>query len=139
MKYLILFLLAVGIYAQTPVWNYVAVDSASQYSGEIVLYPNQRIIAVKVDTFFVDTSDTEIDTLSFQVWTPTNTTYSAGDYQPLYYEATGVQIAIAQNRIVALDPDKFMGIKRLKIKLGSIASKRLSKDSFILYYLTRSY
>lgn len=139
MKWLILLLFAISLYGQTPVWNYVAVDSASQYSDEIVLYPNQRLIGIRVDSSFVDTSDTAVDTLGFQVWTPTNTTYSAGEYLPLYYEATAVQVVVGYLRLVALDPDKFMGVKRLRIKLGNLASKRISKDSFNLYYLTRSY
>lgn len=139
MRFIILFFVALSMYAQGVDWRSVAIDSAAQYTNEIRLSPNEKIIAIGFDADFLYSDSSAVDTVSFLIWKPTTTTYSAGSFLAMYYEGAAVEIAVGASRFTALDPDKFMGVSRFKIKIGKVSGSGKIVDDKRLYYAVRRY
>ena len=139
MRFIILLFIGFSMYAQGVDWRSVEIDSAAQYTNEIRLTPNEKIIGIGFDTDFLYSDSSAVDTISFLIWKPTTATYSAGSFLPMYYEGDTVEIAVGASRFTALNPDKFMGISRFKIKIDKASGSGKIVDDKRLYYAVRRY
>ena len=135
-----LIFLTANIFAQTN-WYSVQYDSLQTISSEINYKGTQYLAGIAVLGDFKDSTNAFIDTVTVKVWMP-NTANFRGTFVNAVKDSIGgynYTMAVDSNKVIFLDEEKFKGVDRFKIKLGTATDTVYAKDDLRIFILTKQY